>query len=76
MVQNAPCINLPQEFQKKPGFSYNLENAENLLYLFKQMFFCLFDALQWETVGIEWDFLIYMFYVYIHIHIHIYMQWI
>ena len=65
-----PGLNLSKEFQKKPGFSYNLKSAENLLYCVNKCFFVYLYALQWETVGIEWDFLIYMFYVYIH------MQWI
>ena len=45
-----PGLSFPQEFQKKPGFSYNLKNAEILLYYVKQMFFCLFVRF---TVGIE-----------------------
>lgn len=65
-----PGLNLPQEFQKKPGLVTIWKMLKICSIMLNKCFFVYLYALQWETVGIEWDFLIYIFYVCIH------MQWI
>ena len=66
-----PGLNFPQEFQKKPGFSYNLKNAEILLYYVKQMFFCLFVRFTVGNSGNRIEFLnIYVLGVSVYIYIY------